>query len=234
MRPTTPGLATAALLLMTCATGVVDAVSYLALDQVFTGNMTGNVLFLGFAALGVDGIPFLNNAVALAGFVAGAVLGGRLVPRGVPAVLPLATLWTLVVGIAGAVGLCAWWLAVGDLPHGAVLVVTAALAALMGAQTVVVKPIGNTDVTTVVVTSALANLARDSRLAGAPRGAGAAWRDRLLAVVAMGAGAALGAALVRLGGGALALAGGLVVLASAVVVLVVVRRRQRAAQVAPV
>lgn len=62
---------TVGLLLLTGATGVVDAVSYLALDRVFTGNMTGNVLFLGFAIAGVPGIPFLNNAIALFGFVVG-------------------------------------------------------------------------------------------------------------------------------------------------------------------
>ena len=33
---------------LTVATGVVDAVSYLALDHVVTGNMTVNVLFVGF------------------------------------------------------------------------------------------------------------------------------------------------------------------------------------------
>jgi uncharacterized membrane protein YoaK (UPF0700 family) len=65
------------LLLLTVSTGVIDADSYLALDHVFTGNMTGNVLFIGFALVGVAGIPFLNNAVALLGFVAGTIVGGH-------------------------------------------------------------------------------------------------------------------------------------------------------------
>ena len=39
------------LLLLTASTGCIDAVSYLALDKVFTGNMTGNVLFIGFSLL---------------------------------------------------------------------------------------------------------------------------------------------------------------------------------------
>ncbi|MGO2043016.1 MAG: YoaK family protein, partial [Cellulosimicrobium funkei] len=68
----------AGLLVLTVATGVVDAVSYLALDQVFTGNMTGNVLFVGFAAAGAGGIPLLNNVVALVAFVLGAALCGVL------------------------------------------------------------------------------------------------------------------------------------------------------------
>src|SRR3954467_8859464 len=68
-----------ALLLLTLATGVVDAVSYLALDKVFTGNMTGNVLFIGFAIAGTGTTPLLNNVVALVGFLIGALLCARLV-----------------------------------------------------------------------------------------------------------------------------------------------------------
>ncbi|MGQ4427380.1 DUF1275 family protein, partial [Streptomyces violaceoruber] len=40
------------MLALTFATGVVDAVGYLRLDQVFAGNMTGNVVILGMAATG--------------------------------------------------------------------------------------------------------------------------------------------------------------------------------------
>jgi hypothetical protein len=39
----------ALLLVLTVATGVVDAVSILALGRVFIANMTGNIVFLGFA-----------------------------------------------------------------------------------------------------------------------------------------------------------------------------------------
>src|SRR5438128_1590689 len=37
------------LLLLTVTTGLIDAVSVLGLGRVFTANMTGNVVFLGFA-----------------------------------------------------------------------------------------------------------------------------------------------------------------------------------------
>lgn len=40
----------AALLTLTVVSGLVDAVSYLVLSRVFVANMTGNVVFLGFAA----------------------------------------------------------------------------------------------------------------------------------------------------------------------------------------
>ncbi|WEG08660.1 YoaK family protein [Microbacterium horticulturae] len=61
------------------ATGVVDAVSYLALDHVFTGSMTSNVLFVGFGLTSSGEVPLLNNALALAGFLAGTVVAGRIV-----------------------------------------------------------------------------------------------------------------------------------------------------------
>ncbi|WP_310889752.1 YoaK family protein [Clavibacter capsici] len=71
----------AALLVLTAATGAIDGVSYLALDRVFTGNMTGNVIFIGFGLVGVAGVPVLNNVVALLAFMAGAVLAARITCR---------------------------------------------------------------------------------------------------------------------------------------------------------
>lgn len=47
----------AGLLMLTASTGCIDAVSYLALDKVFTGNMTGNVLFIGFSLVGAGNTP---------------------------------------------------------------------------------------------------------------------------------------------------------------------------------
>jgi len=190
------------LLLLTAATGAIDAVSYLALDKVFTGNMTGNVLFLGFALVGVAGIPFLNNAVALLGFVVGSMVSGRIIGRGHAKGLPRSSTWVLLTGGALAIALAVIWTVLGELPHIWMLVVTFVLAAVMGAQVSAVKPIGNTDITTIVVTNTLANLARDSRPGG---GKGQAWVQRLLAVVSMGVGAAIGAAIINLWGGPAAL-----------------------------
>ncbi len=44
------------LLGLTVVTGLVDAVSYLALGHVFTANMTGNIVFLAFAIAGASGL----------------------------------------------------------------------------------------------------------------------------------------------------------------------------------
>ncbi len=40
------------MLALTFSTGIIDAVGYLGLDRVFTGNMTGNVVILGMALTG--------------------------------------------------------------------------------------------------------------------------------------------------------------------------------------
>ncbi len=193
---------TAGLLLLTLSTGVIDADSYLALDHVFTGNMTGNVLFIGFAAVGVKGIPLLNNVIALLGFVTGSIVGARIVGRGHPKTLPRAS--AIAIGCGGllALALATTWTVLGTLAPPVLLVLTFLLAVVMGSQVSAVKPIGNTDVTTIVVTNTLQNLARDSRLAG---GRFENWLARLLAVLAMCLGGAIGALIIHFAGGSYAL-----------------------------
>jgi uncharacterized membrane protein YoaK (UPF0700 family) len=66
------------LLATTAVTGIVDAVSFLGLGRVFTANMTGNIVLLGFAAAGAPGLSISRSAVALLAFLSGAVLGGRI------------------------------------------------------------------------------------------------------------------------------------------------------------
>src|SRR5260370_41908752 len=66
------------LLVLTVVTGVVDAVSILRLGRVFVANMTGNVVFTGFALVGAPGFSLSASRAALAGVLAGALLGGSL------------------------------------------------------------------------------------------------------------------------------------------------------------
>ena len=63
MRPA-PRAIVATLLALTFTTGVVDAVCFLGLGRVFTANMTGNVVLLGFGLAGTDGLPVLAPLVA--------------------------------------------------------------------------------------------------------------------------------------------------------------------------
>ena len=91
------------LLGMTATTGIVDAVSLLALGHVFTANMTGNVLFLGvigLTALAMGfrnattrklGVPDLTTTVltlTITGLAADSSLAGGTNPRGGAGALP--------------------------------------------------------------------------------------------------------------------------------------------------
>src|SRR6201991_734067 len=65
------------LLLISATTGLIDAVSVLGLGKVFTANMTGNIVFLGFAAVGTPGFRVAPYLVAILAFLTGALIAGR-------------------------------------------------------------------------------------------------------------------------------------------------------------
>jgi hypothetical protein len=56
------------LLGLTVVTGIVDAVSILSLGRVFVANMTGNVVFIGFALARAPGFSLSASLSALVGF----------------------------------------------------------------------------------------------------------------------------------------------------------------------
>src|SRR6202008_710444 len=66
------------LLAFTMLSGLVDAISYLKLGHVFVANMTGNVVFLGFAVAGATDFSIPASVVAIGAFLVGALTGGRL------------------------------------------------------------------------------------------------------------------------------------------------------------
>jgi uncharacterized membrane protein YoaK (UPF0700 family) len=67
---------TLTLLALTFSTGTVDAVSYLALGHVFTANMTGNIVLLGFGIARAGGLPVLAPVISTAAFALGSGFGG--------------------------------------------------------------------------------------------------------------------------------------------------------------
>ena len=182
------------MLALTFSTGVIDAVGYLGLDKVFTGNMTGNVVILGMAIAGADDLPIVGPVIALVLFMAGAAVSGRVL-KGRPAG------WSgLNTGLFFTVGVILLLsalvaLLVADRPEWLNLTVTGALGLAMGMQAGAARHIGVADVTTVVVTSTIVGLAFDSVFGG---GGNKNWARRLLAVVLIGAGAAVGALLLQL------------------------------------
>lgn len=204
-----PGL----LLLLSGTTGLVDAVSVLGLGKVFTANMTGNVVFLGFATAGTPGFAFAPGLCALIAFMAGAVLAGRMGSRygrrplrhwlAVSALCETAMLW-----LAGLIAL--QFEIVSLTPRWSLFAIIALTAIAMGYRNGTIRQLKVPDLTTTVLTLTVTGVAADSRLAG---GTNPNLAHRLAAIFSIFGGAAIGAIIVLNAGLAVALfvTGGLVI-----------------------
>ncbi|MFJ1935385.1 YoaK family protein [Kitasatospora sp. NPDC088160] len=173
------------LLVLTVVTGLVDAVSYLRLGHVFVANMTGNVVFLGFALAGAAGLSATASLSALAAFVLGALVGGHLARR-----LPDHRGRLLTTAMVGQVVLVAASIALaavaGYTSDPARYGLIGLLAFAMGGQNAVVRSLKVPDLTTTVLTMTITALAADRT---GPR--------RLASAVWMFVGALVGALLIR-------------------------------------
>jgi uncharacterized membrane protein YoaK (UPF0700 family) len=168
---------------------VVDAASVLDLGHVFTANMTGNIVFLGFRLAGHGTTSVTASLLAFGSFTAGALVGGRVTKAPTPSALKAAfsiEVATLLLAAALA------FVAARDATFG----IVGLLAFAMGLRNAVIRKLAIPDMTTTVLTLTVTGLAADSSLAG---GTDPRWPRRVLAVLAMLAGAALGAALLRVG-----------------------------------
>jgi len=173
-------------------TGIVDAVSILSLGRVFVANMTGNVVFVGFAAAGAPGFSLSASLWALLGFVAGAYVGGRLIRRiavhrgrlfSAAVLIETALLAVaLVISITGGHVLSA---VENDL-------VAASAAIGLGLQNAVVRRLAVPDLTTTVLTMTLTGIAADVSTGNH----GQAAVRRVAALAAMLGGAVVGALVV--------------------------------------
>ena len=193
------------LVALTFVTGIVDAVSILRLGHVFVANMTGNLVFLGFALAGASGFSVLASLTAVAAFVVGAAVGARL-----PTLAPTQMLGRMV---AIEAGLCAGATVVAATSGGAGAryAMTVLLALAMGGQNATVRKLAIPDMTTTVLTLTLTGLAADAPDLRTP---GSHTRRRTVAVFAMLGGAVLGALVVLHGSTAWALAAATTVLAA--------------------
>lgn len=185
------GPLTPMLVALTMLTGVVDAASYLKLGHVFVANMTGNVVFVGFALAGARGLSAAASLIALGSFLVGARLGGWLVARN-PAhrghmLRAASSAQAMLIVLALLLALSA-----GEpLQKGARYGLTVLLALAMGAQNASAQSLAVPELTTTVLTRTLTGIGVDS--AGPDSKLG----RRIVAVAAMLLGA--------LGGGLLAL-----------------------------
>lgn len=184
----------AMLVALTMLAGVVDATSILALDHVFVAAITGNIVFLGLGLSGASGFSVVSSAVAVAGFLVGALAGattcryaGGHRGRAVRDVVGLKALLAVPVTVTVLVA--------AEPLHPAVrLAVTALLAASMGAQLALIRHLKVPDLLTAVLTLTTIGVLTEH---------GAGRRDpvvvrRGLALVAFAVGVVAGGLLARL------------------------------------
>lgn len=180
------------LLLLTLNTGVVDAVSILSLGRVFIANMTGNVVFVGFAAAGAPGFSLSASLWALAGFIAGAYLGGHLIRRINDHRGRLFQVAMLIETVLLTAALVVSITAGDTLSTTENNIIAASAAVGLGLQNAIVRRLAVPDLTTTVLTMTLTGIAAD-----VPAGSrGPTIIRRIAAVLAMLIGAILGALLV--------------------------------------
>ena len=182
-----------ALLALTVATGVVDAVSYLGLGHVFTANVTGDIVILGFGLGGAGHLPVVAPLLSLLAFMAGSAVGGLLAPllsgrRKLMLGGPLAIEATLL-AVAALLG-AAVHVTPGRLSAYSVII---ALALAMGIRNAMARRIGVPDLTTTLLTLTVTGLSAD--LAAGKRIGSA---RRVGAVLAMLAGAVAGSRLMQI------------------------------------
>ena len=176
----------ALVVLLTLTTGAVDATSFLALGNVFSSVITGNMVLLGVAAGAARPALAVHSSVALAGYIAGVAIGapiardedahGRTWPPGVTI--------TLVVELGVLTAFTIAWELAGAAPHGTLqLALVVVLAVAMGLQAAAVRRLGQMSTTylTGTLTGLVAGLVTGSKPDGMQRSLG------VLAAIVIGA-----------------------------------------------
>jgi uncharacterized membrane protein YoaK (UPF0700 family) len=203
-----PGL----LLILTVVTGVVDSISILSLGRVFVANMTGNVVFAGFAIVGAPGFSLSASLFALAGFLVGAGAGGTMITRvgsdraallraGTAAEVALAAVALVLAALSDDPGVShgTTHIVAGAFGPAVTDALAAVLATAMGIQNAVARKLAVPDLTTTVLTMTLTGIGADFRaVLRAGDTHATATSDlirRLLAIGTMLAGALAGASL---------------------------------------
>lgn len=195
-QPTPPDPLPLVLVVLTITTGLVDAVSVLGLGRVFTANMTGNIVFLGFAIAGTPGLSVPLYLASIAGFLVGAVLGGRLAVAltGLPRRQWLLTIAVLEAGLFLIAAVCARGYNIESLtPTNQLYAMIILTAVAMGLRNATVRRLAVPDLTTTVLTLTMTGIAADSPLAG---GTNPRLGRRITSVISILVGGAIGAWLV--------------------------------------
>lgn len=182
------------LLVLTCAAGLVDAISYLEMGHVFTAMMTGNTVLLALAIGQGEVMAALRSTLALIAFSVGAAAGAMVLrygrargewPRIVNATLAIEA---VILGVFAVL----WRVEGGAARSDVSLLVLIALSGLaMGIQAAAVRHLGVPGVASTYITGTLTSLMAELVTGSATR------HLRLLASVFLvyGAGALIGTVL---------------------------------------
>jgi uncharacterized membrane protein YoaK (UPF0700 family) len=188
----------ALVVLLTITTGAVDATSFLALGNVFSSVITGNLVLLGISAGTGSAVLAVHAGVALAGYTAGVAVGAPVAAQqpGRSGTWPSSVTTCLGVELCILLAFCVTWELAGARPHGTLqLVLVAPVAVAMGIQSAAVRRLGQMSSTylTSTLTGVVAGLTSGTRAEGLPRSLG------VLAAIIVGA--AAGGAVVKLAPG---------------------------------
>jgi uncharacterized membrane protein YoaK (UPF0700 family) len=182
------------LLVLTCAAGLVDAISYLEMGHVFTAMMTGNTVLLALAIGQGEVMAALRSTLALVAFSVGAAGGAMVLRRGsARGEWPRIVNVTLAIEAVVLAVFAALWQVAGAAARSDVrLLVLIALSGLaMGIQAAAVRHLGVPGVASTYITGTLTSLMAELVTGSATR------HLRLLASVFLvyGAGALIGTVL---------------------------------------
>ncbi len=203
MEPTQPMLTWSerslysSLFILTVVTGLIDAASFLGLGHIFTANMTGNIVIMAFASVGVPQLSLVRSATALASALVGGVIAGHLDTRmswrrrneWLAFALALETL-LLILSAAAATSLMQT--SIGS--ERALMLAIVLTGVAIGIRNGTIRRLAIPDLTTTVLTLTVSGLASESRLTG---GNDARWGRRAGSIACMFLGAASGALLLR-------------------------------------
>jgi uncharacterized membrane protein YoaK (UPF0700 family) len=181
------------LLAMTVVTGLVDSFSYLVLGHVFVANMTGNVVFLAFALVGARGFSIPASIAALGSFGVGAAVGGRvcsnLAQHRARLLSACATIQAILLAVSVVLAAASPAVVTSGYRYGLIV----KLGAAMGVQNAAARKLAVPDLATTVLTMTITGMSADGPRAGK---LGSKAGRRGLTVMAMFAGAVVGAAFI--------------------------------------
>lgn len=190
-RAASTGTRDSLVVLLAVGAGAADVTAFLALGQVFSTVITGNLVLLGLAAATGSAAKALHSGLALAGYSAGVLIGAPVAARGGGRrVWPRPVTAALCLELCLLVAFAAAWESVREYHSGRIALLVL-LAAAMGVQSAAVRRLGNMSATylTGTLTGVLASLVTRSSSDGRSRDVGV--------IVAVVAGAAAGAAAIR-------------------------------------